>query len=335
MATVFATTSPLSALELEKALKWLKTFRSPGKQYLEAANKIRVTETALSLYSYTDHIEASYHLDYPSGIPNGLYDLLEVIPLLYGPKLSIEEEAGGIRVNHLPLPRIEGFDLPVWDLGEPISESRPMTEKMWKWLKAHTVNEIHRPSLAGIAMLENGWEACTGSALALTPGYIAPGAALAVIPPVPLGDGTITCYPRHFKWELGNKQVTGQLIDAQYPDLSGNTETAMRTEWDASTTLEYKTVADWVKMAVTLSKDAKIPGVNLTTGEVQTGNIPAHISPLVEADFSLAVNSTLISAFVKNLPIKGEITIDLSENKATRWRSGECKALILGLRELV
>ena len=150
MSTMYATPAQtVSGTTIKKALTFLKQVRPLQYMSNPAFSTVCVSEG----YWYTTNLYFQARVPAPIEIPEGLYDLMAVLPVLTASPAAIAVEENGIRLNGLAIPRmgpVEDFPFLPVNLSE--SQSLGPVPALWNTAIKFVAETDTRPVLKGILL---------------------------------------------------------------------------------------------------------------------------------------------------------------------------------------
>lgn len=362
MATMpIETTQTVSGTQLKKTLQFLKAYRMKRNyahieilDYVQAKDgQWRVTDL------YTEAI-----VDAPIDLPNGIYDLISVIPALTAAPVDVQIDGDRVAINSVPLRRERDTDeLPEFDYfhADRAVDLGPLPSE-WALLQSHAGKDETRPILKGILLSQENGEfvATDGSRLSQVPyPTLRDMPADCVIPNLPIKDKKVHLavffdgtqpIRIEFAGELGT--IRTRPLEGMYPDYRRVIPT-----WDQHQLrfeVDRDQLLDWAKRVVPFAKTQRRQCVDIITGEIwRDQGTPANLGSLTDlaadrlrpttdigtqwarGEGMILANPAWIVDVAKGMPKGSTITIGLTGIQSPICLyAGDLQSIVMPLRQL-
>lgn len=352
METVSGTA--VSGTTVKQALNFLKAYRGSfaGLEGVEVVDSVwRSVDTGVEAV-----VEA------PFALPNGVYNLFDVIPVLTSAAIEVELETWGVRINGCPVARTVDA-LPVIPTQGSRYASLGVIPEGWAMLQNHASPSESRPILngiyldpsAGAAVSTDGTRLAkiTWDAVRTLPGGV-------TIPNLPIKDKNMAMSILFDGDRAESIVLMGSIGTVKARVLKGNYPDWARVMPDKkacplTALVDRDRLHDWAKQAHALAKSARCPMVDIIQGSVEMGNQQtAKVSPVMalleknsiktrgevgeawmRQEGTILVNTKFLLDATKNYPKSVQLEMALSGPQSPLiFTAGTLTALVLPIRQL-
>lgn len=268
---ILMTVETVSGLTVKKALQFLKPFRPRALGNWEV---LRYVEVKQGQWRVTDlYREAT--VPAPLALPDGVYDLFQIMPVLSSTGVRVEGSPTGVIVNGVSVWRRE-VELPNPSFATGRAIDLGVLPVFWDLLRAHTAKDESRPALQGICLdpVEQVAVATDGSRMAKVPWPSLKILSNRVVVPAIIAPSVgMRCVIRMdgqtpISMELSGPQgtVRARLLPGQYPDYN-----RVIPRWEAAPLrfhVTAGTLLQWAKQVQTLAQAQRCPAVDVVSGTV-------------------------------------------------------------------
>lgn len=294
MATATLTQS-VSGTQVKAALTFLKKYRNkgPGPAYMDG---VAVEGKTWRVGNYVIDAVVPAPLD----LPNGIYTLFDVMPALTAAPVRIEWHDEQLRVNGVPIHRVEEI-LPDVGVGSRTIKLGPIPTG-WEMLQNHASREEYRAVLQGIHLdVTQGVAVGTDGARLASVAWDAvrrlpSSILLRNVPFKPQGATLTVTYdkakrPVSVVIATPRGDIHANPIEGRFPDWASVIPDPATCPLTAQ--IDPQMFAEWAKQNLALSKTARVPVVDIIRGTVDLG--PGHVANVLPF-LSLCENITVQDA---------------------------------------
>lgn len=315
MTTIPMTVENVSGTRVKQVLNFLKAYRTKWAG-IDALTGVDVRD---GLWRAVDFgVEATVAAPVP--LPDGVYPLFDVLPVLTESPVQVDVEEWGVRINGCPIARMAEDGLPTVVSGPQQVKLGPIPAG-WGLVQSHAGADETRPVLRGILLdpQHEGAVATDGTRLAhIHWSAVAALPSPVIMPNLPIKDPNAsltvtfdseTHRPVSVIVSESVGTVTARVLEGAFPAWE-------RVVPDSATCpvavmISRERLLTWVKQVHALAKANASPAVDIIQGTVSVGGItPARVARLID------------------LRLDGDHAVTARDAQGTAWLSGEGSILV-------